>query len=107
VYVGLQKIAQRIVHHALPLDPAAAAEGIGHDQEAKVALSLRSSASVAGMARRIVDQLEPLRLQSGQARLDFVRNPHEGMLSIRRAQDRAKSARPEPPAARNHRDALK
>jgi hypothetical protein len=48
-----------------------------------------------------------LRLQSGQARLDFVRNPHEGMLSIGRARDRAKSARPELPAARNHRDALK
>jgi hypothetical protein len=81
MHVGPQKVAQRPVHHALPLDPAAAAEGVGDDQEAEVALSLRSSARMAGMARGIVHQLEPMRLQWRQARPDLIRDPHERSLA--------------------------
>jgi hypothetical protein len=81
MHVGSQKIAQRIVHHALPLDSAAAGEDVGDDYQAEVALSLRSSARVAGMARRIVGQLEPFRLQPGQTCAHLVRDPHRRSLA--------------------------
>jgi hypothetical protein len=76
VQVGAQKIAQGIIHQALPLDPAATGERFGDDQKAKMAFTLRASARMAGMARGFVDQLDPLRLELGQTRAHLVRDPH-------------------------------
>ena len=76
MHVGAQQVAEHPVDHALPLDPAAAAEGLRDDQEAKVTFALGTRPGMADMARGFVDQLEPLRLQRGQACPDLVRYPH-------------------------------
>jgi hypothetical protein len=81
MHVGLQKVAQRAVHHALPLDPAAAGEGVRDDQKAEMTFSLRSSTRVPGMAGGVVDQLKPLRLQPGQTHSDLGRDPHRRSLA--------------------------
>src|SRR5688500_8091784 len=56
VDVAFHQAAERLKHEAVALDPALAGEGAGHDRHPDMAFALGASATMAGVARRFVDQ---------------------------------------------------
>jgi len=53
------------MHQALPLQPSQAGEGVRNHSDTKVRLAARPGAGMAGMRRRLVDDLERLRGEPG------------------------------------------
>ena len=65
------------IHHAVPVDPAASAERLGHDPDPKMRLAARPVAGMAGVQVGLVRDIQALRRESlGQLPGDLILGRH-------------------------------
>jgi hypothetical protein len=110
--VAPHQIAEGREHHALALDAALAGEGGRDNRQPEVTLAFRARPGMAGVARGVVDQLEPGRRQrGGQPLADGRGNAHGGSpfrtgidwvsrMSIAQSRDSTKASRDTCPTMR-------